>query len=117
MRRLLQKSGILSRGTLTGCCPLLTLPMGGTSSPDPPTTPFESGMQRTVLQSAILLRGTPTGCGPLLTLPMGGTSSPEPPTALFESGMLRLVLQSAILSRSEERRVGKERRSRMAASY
>jgi hypothetical protein len=32
--------------------------MGGTSSPDPTTAPFESGMPRLVLQSAILSRGT-----------------------------------------------------------
>ena len=77
----------------------LTLPMGSTSSPDPTTTPFESGMPRLVLQSAILSRGTLTWCSPLLTLPMGGTSSPDPETAPFESGMPRLALQSEILSR------------------
>src|SRR5258706_364198 len=77
--------------------PLLSL--HSTSSPDPPTTPFESGMPRRVLQSAILSRGTLTWCGPLPTLPMGSTSSPDPPTTPFESGMPGQVLQSAILSR------------------
>ena len=32
------------------CSPLLTLPMGATSSQDPPTTTFESGMPRLALQ-------------------------------------------------------------------
>ena len=73
--------------------------MGVTSSPDPPTTPFESGMPRLVPQLEILSRGTLTWCCLLLTLPMGITSSPDPPTAPFESGMLRLALQSTILSR------------------
>jgi WD40 repeat protein len=86
-------------GHTTGCGPLLTLLMGGASSPDPTTAPFESGMPRLVLQSAILSRGTLARCGPLLTLLMGGASSPDPTTAPFESGMPRLVLQSAILSR------------------
>jgi WD40 repeat protein len=37
----------------TGMCGLLhTLPMGGISSPDPLTEPFESGMPRLVLQLA-----------------------------------------------------------------
>src|SRR5258706_62784 len=73
--------------------------MGATSSPDPPTIPFKSGMPRLVFRLAIPLRGTLTGCGPLLTLPMGATSSPDPTTAPFKSGMPRLVLQSAILLR------------------
>src|SRR5258706_432521 len=81
------------------CDPLLTLPMGATSSPDPPTPPSESGMRRLVLQSEILSRGMWTGCGPLLTLPMGGTSSLDPTTPPSESGMRRLVLQSEILLR------------------
>src|SRR5258706_255883 len=98
MRRPVLKS-IISSGTLAGFGPLLTLPMGGTSSPDPPTAPFESGMWRLVLQSEILLRDTLTRCSPLLTLLMGSTSSPDPSTAPFESGTWRLVLQSAILSR------------------
>src|SRR5258706_409970 len=82
------------------CYPLLTLPMGATSSPDPPTAPFESGMRRLVLQSAILSRGILTRCGPLLTLPMGATSSPDPRTTPLKSGMLRLMLQLALLSGS-----------------
>src|SRR5258706_242156 len=56
------------------CSPLLTLPMGATSSPDPPTTLFESGMWRRVLQLEILWRGIQTRCGPLLTLQTGSTS-------------------------------------------
>src|SRR5258706_6375090 len=73
--------------------------MGATSSPDPPTAPFESGMPRLVLQSANLSRGTLARCGPLLTLPMGATSSPDPTTTPLEAGMLRLVLQPVTLSR------------------
>src|SRR5258706_5177377 len=96
MPRLVLQSAILSMGTLGRWSPLFTLPMGATSSPDPPTPPFESGMPRLELQSAILSRGTLTRCCPLLTLPMGGTSFLDPSTAPFESGMLRLVLQSAI---------------------
>src|SRR5258706_1566531 len=79
--------------------PLLTHPMGATSSPDPTIAPFESGMPRLVLRSAILSRGTLKGCRPLHTHPMGATSSPDPTIAPFESGMPRLVLRSAILLR------------------
>src|SRR5258706_359407 len=100
MPRLVLQSAILSRGTLTRCCPLLTLPMSATSSPDPKTAPFESGMPRLVLQSAVLSRGTLARWSLLLTLPLGATSSPDPTTAPFESGMPRLVLQLAILSGS-----------------
>src|SRR5258706_521879 len=112
--------------------------MGATSSPDPPTTPFESGMRRLVMQLAIPLRATVARCYPLLTLPMGGTSSPDPKTAPYEFGMRRPVLPLGTLSRgmqawcgplltlpmgatsspdptrSEERRVVKERRFRWA---
>src|SRR5258706_12621085 len=109
MLTLVLQSAILSRGTLGGCYPLLTLPMGGKSFPVPTITPFESGMPQLVLQSAILSRGAPNLCSPLLTLPMGATSSPDPTTAPFESGLQRLVLQSA---RSEESRVAKECRLR-----
>src|SRR5258706_13914035 len=49
--------------------------MDSTSSPDPATVPFESGMPRLVLQLGILSGGIRTGCGLLRTLPMGGTSS------------------------------------------
>src|SRR5258706_24237 len=100
MPSLVLQSAILSRGTLTGCGPLLTLPMGATSSPDPSTIPFESGMPRLVLQSAILSRGTLTRCCPLLTLPMGAASSPDPSTAPFEPGLLGLILRLAGLSGS-----------------
>src|SRR5258706_9203923 len=72
--------------------------MGSTSSPDPKTAPFESGMPRLVLQLVILSRGTLTWCGPLLTLPVGSASSLDPETAPSESGMPRLVLQLAVLS-------------------
>src|SRR5258706_403814 len=95
MRRLVLQLASRLRGTLGGCCPLLTLPMGGTSSPDPKTAPFEFGMRRPVLQLGTLSRGMQAWCGPLLTLPMGATSSPDP-------------------TRSEERRVVKERRFRWA---
>ena len=40
-----------SKGTLTGCCLLLTLLTVATLSPDPTTSPFESGMQRLALLS------------------------------------------------------------------
>src|SRR5258706_215997 len=73
--------------------------MGTTLSPDPPITPFESGMPRLVPQSATLSRGTLTRWRPLPTLPMGATSSPDPMMPPFESGMPRLVPQSATLSR------------------
>src|SRR5258706_7907460 len=56
------------------CCPLRTLPMGGTSSPDRPTTLFESGTWRQALQLEILSRGIQTRCGPLLTLQTGSAS-------------------------------------------
>src|SRR5258706_486569 len=56
-----QIGATLTRGTRTGCGPLLTLLMGSTSSPDPWTAPFESGMLKLVLQSAILSRGTLAG--------------------------------------------------------
>jgi WD40 repeat protein len=95
------------KGTLAKCGPLLTLLMGGASSPDPTTAPFESGMPRLALRSAILSRGTLTGCGPSFTLLMGGASSPDPTTAPFESGMPRLVLRSAILSRDTLARCGR----------
>src|SRR5258706_69776 len=48
--------------------------MGGTSSPDPPTTPSESGMRRLVLQSQILSMSMRAGCAPLLTLQIGSAS-------------------------------------------
>src|SRR5258706_6995 len=74
MRRLVLQSDILSRGMLARCCPLLTLPMGGTSPPDPTTAPFESGMRKMVLQSEVLLWGTRARCTPLLTLHIGSAS-------------------------------------------
>src|SRR5258706_269979 len=73
--------------------------MAATSSPDPTTTPFESGMLRLVPQSAILSGGTLTRCGPSLTLPMGATSSPDPTTTPLEAGKLGPVLQLATISR------------------
>src|SRR5258706_12477375 len=73
---LVLRSAILSRGTLTGCRPLLTHPMGARSSLDPAIAPFESGMLRLVLRSAILSRDTLTGCGLLFTLQMDATSFP-----------------------------------------
>src|SRR6266853_6530535 len=48
--------------------------MGTTSSPDPPISPFESGMLRLVLQPASLSRGIPTRSILLLTLRTGSTS-------------------------------------------
>src|SRR5258706_438012 len=74
MPRLVPQSATLSRGTLTRCRPLPTLPMGATSSPDPATTPFEPGMLRLVLQPASLSRGIPTWSGLLLTLRLRSTS-------------------------------------------
>ena len=47
--------------------------MDGTSSPDPPTAPFESGVPRLVLKSVVLSAGTIRWCYQLLTLPMGAT--------------------------------------------
>src|SRR5258706_9923585 len=73
--------------------------MGATSSPDPTTAPFESGMPRLVLQSAILSRGTLIRCCPLLTLPMDSISFPDPSIAPFEFGIPGLVHQLAIPSR------------------
>src|SRR5258706_332621 len=73
--------------------------MDATSSPNSPTTLFESGMRRLALQSEALSRGMLTRCSPLPTLPMGATSSPDPPTTPFESGVRKLVLQSEILLR------------------
>ena len=66
-----------------------------TSSRDPKTAPFESGMPKLVPHSVSLWRGTPTQFIPLLILPMDDTSSRDPLTAPFESGMPRLVPQSA----------------------
>ena len=74
------------------------MPMGGISSPDLKTGPFEPGTQRLVLL-VIFSTGTLIGCGPLPALSMGGTSSPDPLTAPSESGMWRAVLYSAFLSR------------------
>src|SRR5258706_81782 len=74
MRRLVLQSEILSRGTLRGCDPLLTLPMGATSPLDLMTPPSASGIRIMVLQSEILLWGTPTRCVPLLTLQIGSAS-------------------------------------------
>src|SRR5258706_309874 len=71
---LVPQLAILSRGTLTGCGPLPTLPMGATSSPDPTIAPFVSGMPRLVPQSAILSRGILTRSRLLLTLRTGSTS-------------------------------------------
>ena len=45
--------------------------MGGTSSPDLVTAPFESGMPRMVLQLDILSRGILARCTPSFTLPNG----------------------------------------------
>src|SRR5260370_766663 len=56
----------LWRGTLTACCPLLTLLIDRKSSPDPRTQRFDSGMLILVLWLVILRRGTPTApsmCG------------------------------------------------------
>ena len=47
--------GLVPHRDIRRCDPLLTLPMGGTSSLDRPTVPFESGMPILVLQSAMLL--------------------------------------------------------------
>src|SRR5258706_249282 len=98
MLRLVLQLANLSRGMLTGCGLLLTLPMASTSSPDLATTPFESGMLRLALQLVIPLRGMLTGCCLLLTLPMGGILSLDPMTEPSEPGMLRLILQLASLS-------------------
>jgi WD40 repeat protein len=50
-------------GHISGMCALLPiLPMGSTSSLDPVTRPFESGMPRLVLHLATLWRGTLMGC-------------------------------------------------------
>ncbi len=100
VQRLVHQSAILSRGTLTGCHPLLTLPMGATSSPDPATALSESGVPRLVLQSAVLSRGTLTRWNLLFTPPMGSTSPLDPPTVPLEPGMLRPILQLARLSGS-----------------
>src|SRR5258708_40298288 len=83
MRRLDLQSAGLSRGTLPRCCPLLTLPMGATLSPDLETR-FECGMRRLDLQLASLSRGTFSRCCPLLTLPMGATLSPDPQPTRFD---------------------------------
>src|SRR5258706_7354977 len=77
------------------CGPLLTLPMGATSSLGPATRQFGSGMRRLVLQSASLWRGMLTMYALLPTLLMDNTSSPDPATGPFESGMPKLVLLSA----------------------
>src|SRR5258706_585878 len=74
MPRLVPQSAIHSRGMLMRCCPLLTLPMGATSSPDPSITPLESGVLGLVLQPASLLRGIPTWSSLLLTLRTCSTS-------------------------------------------
>src|SRR5258708_21397076 len=99
MPRLPLSSPFPSTTLFRSCRPLLTHPMGATSSPDPTIAPFESGMPRLVLRSAILSRGTLKGCRPLLTHPMGATSSPDPVITPLEPGMLRLALQPASLLR------------------
>jgi hypothetical protein len=95
MPRLVLQSAILSRGTLARCGPLLTLPMGATSSPDPRSHHSNLGCQDWCRSRRSSQGAHCTRCRPLLTLPMGATSSPDPPITPFESGMPRLVLQSA----------------------
>src|SRR5258706_14695554 len=70
---LVLRSAILLRGILAGCTPLLTHPMGTTSSPDPPIAPFESGMLRLVPQLASLSRVIHPRSSLLLTIRMGST--------------------------------------------
>src|SRR6266404_1702974 len=55
---------------------LLALPMGGTSSLDPGTGLFESGMLRLVLRLANLCRGTPRVHNLFPTLSMSNALSP-----------------------------------------
>src|SRR5258706_81896 len=74
MPRMVLRSAILSRGTLTRCRPLLTLPMGATLSLGPPTILLEHGMPILVLILACLSRGTPTRSSLLFILQMDGTS-------------------------------------------
>src|SRR5258707_750961 len=74
MPRLVLQSASLSRAIPSRSRPLLTLPMGATSSPDPSITPFESGMLRPVLQPASLSRAIPRRSSLLLTLRTGSTS-------------------------------------------
>ena len=73
----------LWRGTLMGCCQLLTLPMGGTSPLDHLTRQFESGMLRLALQSESLLMTSLTLWHPLHTLPMRSISFLGPAMELF----------------------------------
>src|SRR5260221_151887 len=92
--------------------------MGSTSSPDLPTTPFESGMPRLVLQLANLCKGTLAGFSPSLTLLMGNTLFLYPMMKLSVCGahpyMLPSILQPLlteripICMRSQTQMVGSE---------
>src|SRR5258706_429510 len=68
--------------------------MGATSSPDPPITPFESGMPRLVPQSAILSKGTSIWSSLFLTLRTGSTSFVGLATTLPVCGMYFHLLPS-----------------------
>jgi WD40 repeat protein len=99
------QSASLSRGTLTGCSPLLTLPMGATSSPDPQTRRFECGMRRLVLAVGKPLEGHTNWVTSVAYSPDGRHIISGSQTTRFECGMRRLGLQSASLSRGTLTRV------------
>src|SRR5258706_3150287 len=87
----------LSRVTLRSCIQLLTLPMGSTSSLDPMTGLFESGVPRLVLPSASLYWGTGDLWCLLHTPQIGGILSQDLVIVPSEYGMLGLVMQLANL--------------------
>src|SRR5258708_34391402 len=93
MPRLVLQLEKLWRGTGAGFNPLLTLPTGGTSSPDPLTRRFESGMLGLVLHFPSFSRGTRARFTPFPTLPTDATSYLDLVIIRSESGMLRPVLQ------------------------
>src|SRR5258706_16462413 len=99
MLRLVVQWASLWRGTLIWCGLLLTLPVGGTSSLDLTTRPFESGMLILELQLANPSRGTLAMCILLHFLPRGNKLSLALVTEPFESGMQRLALQWVFLRR------------------
>ena len=89
----------LSRGTLAGCCPSLTLMMAAALSPEQATNQFECGMLRLDLQLESFWRGTLAMCYLSLTLLMTAASAPDPATIQFECGMPGLDLQLVSLWR------------------
>src|SRR5258706_249932 len=113
MPRLVLQSGNLSRGTLTVCCPFLTLPMDAISSLDPETRQFESGIPRMVLEWANFVKGIPTMSSQLFALLMGGISSLDPVIRRSTCQPRRPIFPPSLLPRlfrpdGQTQRVGSE---------